>query len=73
MIGCIIQARTGSTRLPGKIMMPIDRNDTVLSFGIKQVKSCKKIDELVIATTDLPEDDIIVDYMNKLNIKYFLK
>ena len=71
MIGCIIQARTGSTRLPGKIMMPIDQNDTVLSFGIKQVKSCKKIDELVIATTDLPEDDIIVDYMNKLNIKYF--
>ena len=71
MIGCIIQARTGSTRLPGKIMMSIDQNDTVLSFGIKQVKSCKKIDELVIATTDLPEDDIIVDYMNKLNIKYF--
>ena len=71
MIGCIIQARTGSTRLPSKIMMSIDQNDTVLSFGIKQVKSCKKIDELVIATTDLPEDDIIVDYMNKLNIKYF--
>ena len=71
MIGCIIQARTGSTRLPGKVMMSIDQDDTVLSFGIKQVKSCKKIDELVIATTDLPEDDIIVDYMNKLNIKYF--
>ena len=47
MIGCIIQARTGSTRLPGKIMMSIDQNDTVLSFGIKQVKSSKKIDELV--------------------------
>jgi len=68
MIGCIIQARTGSTRLPSKIMMSIDQNDTVLSFGIKQVKSCKKIDELVIATTDLPEDNIIVDYMNKLTV-----
>ena len=68
MIGCIIQARTGSTRLPGKTMMSIDQNDTVLSFGIKQVKSCKKIDELVIATTDLPEDNIIVDYMNKLTV-----
>ena len=71
MIGCIIQARTGSKRLPGKVMMSIDQNDAVLSFGIKQIKSCKKIDDLVIATTDLPEDDIIVDYMNKLNIKYF--
>ena len=69
MIGCIIQARTGSKRLPGKVMMSIDQNDAVLSFGIKQIKSCKKIDDLVIATTDLPEDDIIVDYMNKLNIK----
>ena len=71
MIGCIIQARTGSTRLPGKIMMPIDENDTVLSFGIKQVQSCKKIYQLVIATTDLSEDDVIVDYMNKLNVKCF--
>jgi len=71
MIGCIIQARTGSTRLPGKTLMSVDPNDTVLSFGTKQVQSCKNIDQLVIATTTLSEDDIIVDYMNKLNIKCF--
>ena len=71
MIGCIIQARTGSTRLPGKTMMPITENDTVLSFGIKQVKSSKTIDKIVIATTDLPEDDLIVEYMEKLNISCF--
>ena len=71
MIGCIIQARTGSTRLPGKTMMSIDENDTVLSFGIKQVKSSKIIEKIVIATTDLPEDDLIVEYMKKLNVPCF--
>jgi len=71
MIGCIIQARTGSTRLPGKIMMKINDHDTVLSFGIKQVKFSKIIDEIVIATTDLSEDQLIFDYMKKLNISCF--
>jgi len=71
MIGCIIQARTGSTRLPRKIMMPINENDTVLSFGIKQVKSSKTINKIVIATTDLSEDDLISDYVKKLNIPCF--
>jgi spore coat polysaccharide biosynthesis protein SpsF (cytidylyltransferase family) len=71
MIGCIIQARIGSTRFPNKIMIPVDENDTVLSFGIKQVKSSKTIDKIIIATTDLPEDDLIVNNMKKLNIPYF--
>ena len=68
MIGCIIQARTGSTRLPNKIMMSVNENDTILSFGIKQVQFSKLIEKIVIATTDLAEDDIISDYVKKLNI-----
>jgi spore coat polysaccharide biosynthesis protein SpsF len=71
MIGCIIQARTGSTRLPGKTMMPVDENDTVLSFGIKQVQFSKLIEKIVIATTDLPEDDLIVEHIKKLNVNCF--
>ena len=71
MIGCIIQARRGSTRFPDKTMMSVDENDTVLSFGIKQVKSSKTIDKIIIATTDLPEDDLIVNNMKKLNIPCF--
>jgi len=71
MIGCIIQARRGSTRLPDKIMMPIDENDTVLTFGINQVKSSKLIDKIIIATTELSEDDLIVKHMEKRNISCF--
>ena len=71
MIGCIIQARTGSTRLPNKIMMSVNENDTILSFGIKQVQFSKLIEKIVIATTDLAEDDIVADYVKKINIPCF--
>ena len=35
MIGCIIQARTGSSRLPGKVLMKLDKNYTVLDYVTK--------------------------------------
>ena len=60
MIGCIIQARMGSTRLPGKVMKKLDENFTVLDYVITQIKNSKLIDKIVIATTTLKEDDVIV-------------
>jgi len=71
MIGCIVQARVGSTRLPKKVLLPVNSSDTVLSFGIKQIQQSNLIDKIVIATTDLPEDDELVDYIEKINIPLF--
>lgn len=71
MIGCIIQARVGSTRLPRKILMNVANNETALSFIIKQIQYCTTIDKLVIATTELPEDDEILNYLDKFNIEWF--
>ncbi len=71
MIGCIIQARVGSTRLPKKALLPINPSDTIISFGIKQIQHCELIDRLVIATTDLLEDDELVEYVEKLDIPLF--
>ena len=59
MIGCIIQARMGSSRLPGKTLMKLDENDSTLDFVIKQISFSKLIDKIVIATTNLQQDDII--------------
>jgi spore coat polysaccharide biosynthesis protein SpsF (cytidylyltransferase family) len=55
----IIQARVGSTRLPGKIMKKI-LGKTVLIHDLDRIKEMKTINKIVVATTDLEEDDIIV-------------
>ena len=66
----IIQARMGSTRLPLKTMMKI-KNKPLLDYVYNQVSHSKKISKIVIATTTLPEDDIIFNYANSKNILVF--
>ena len=60
MIGCIIQARVGSTRLPGKVMLKLDKKNTVLQYVIKQLQSSKLIEKIIVATTTLDEDNKII-------------
>lgn len=60
-IVAIIQARMGSTRLPGKIMKKI-KDKEILGYVISRVKKSKQIDQVVVATTDKQKDDIIVNY-----------
>ena len=71
MIGCIIQARTGSTRLPGKVMQKIDNDSTVLDYVINQVKSSKRIERIIVATTNLTEDNIICEHLALQKIEFF--
>ena len=70
MIGIIIQARMGSTRLPGKVLKPIN-NITLLEFLINRLKIIKEIDNIIIATTNLEEDNLIVDLCNRKKINFF--
>lgn len=67
---CIMQARTGSTRLPGKVLKKIC-GKTVLEHDIDRLRRIKNIDEIVIATTDKEKDDEIVDEALMLGVKYF--
>lgn len=66
----IIQARMGSTRLPGKVMMDLC-GKTVLEHVITRVKQAKEIDEIVIATTTKLEDKIIATGAERLGVKVF--
>ncbi len=52
----IIQARAGSTRLPGKIFKPI-LGKPMLAHMLERVQKAKKLDTVVLATSDKPEDD----------------
>ena len=53
-IGCIIQARMGSTRLPGKVLLDVTKGKPVLYYVINQLKHCKSIEKIIVATTTLP-------------------
>ncbi len=70
-LGCIIQARMGSSRLPGKVMMNIEDDKPVLYFVINQLQHCTSFDKIIVATTVLPEDDIIFEYCSLLGIDCF--
>ncbi len=56
----IVQARTGSTRLPGKVLMEI-AGKTMLEQVIARVRAAPSIDQVVIATTDLPADNAVAE------------
>jgi spore coat polysaccharide biosynthesis protein SpsF len=59
MIGCIIQARMGSIRLPGKVMELLDDKNPSLYYTINQLKNSLNVDKIIVATTKLNEDDVI--------------
>ena len=59
MIVGIVQARTSSGRLPGKILKPI-LGQPMLTRQLERLKRALRIDELVVATSDKSEDDAIV-------------
>ena len=61
----------GSTRFPGKVMVELNDNHNVLDYVINQLRFSKSIKNLIIATTFLEEDDIIVEYAKKNNLEYF--
>ena len=71
MIGCIIQARMGSSRFPGKVMQKIDSNYTVIDYVIKQLKLSKKIEKILVATTNLTEDAVICDNLLFQKIEFY--
>lgn len=67
---CIVQARVGSTRLPGKVLKKIC-GKTVLEHDIDRLKRIKNIDEIIIATTTLEKDNAIVKECQRLGVKCF--
>jgi spore coat polysaccharide biosynthesis protein SpsF len=66
----IIQARMGSSRLPGKVLMSL-ANKQMLWHIVNRLKHCHKIDDIIIATSDKPQDDDICSFAKKENIKLF--
>jgi spore coat polysaccharide biosynthesis protein SpsF len=69
-ISAIIQARMGSTRLPGKVLTDLG-GKTVLARVVRRMQRAKLVNEVIIATTDLANDDPIVQECVHLGVAYF--
>jgi spore coat polysaccharide biosynthesis protein SpsF len=62
----IIQARMGSTRLPGKVLKTLG-GQVVLSHVVNRVLAAKHIDDVIVATSTLPADDAIQQMCDREN------
>ena len=69
-VSAIIEARMSSSRLPGKVMMPICQIPSI-HYLINRLKFVNELDDIIVATTTNKNDDILVKYLKKMNLKYF--
>lgn len=70
IIDIIVQARMGSSRLPGKVMKFLE-DKIVLDHVIERLKRSKYIRNVIICTSIKIEDDLIYDHCLQNNIKCF--
>ncbi|MGA8273501.1 MAG: glycosyltransferase family protein [Candidatus Sulfotelmatobacter sp.] len=66
----IIQARMGSTRLPGKVLADI-HGRPMLWHVIQRTLAAKTLDEVIVATTTQPSDDVIVAFCQEHHVGCF--
>ena len=66
----IIQARMNSSRLPGKVLMPINGRP-MLDYMIERVSSASEIDDFVIATSTESSDNPIEEFCKANNVNFF--
>ena len=65
-----VQARMGSTRLPGKVLMPV-LGKPLLGYLIERLQAVKEADGIVVLTSTDSADDVIANYCEQNGISYF--
>ena len=70
MILAILQARMSSTRLPGKVLRPLAGAPMILR-QIERLRRCRRIDRLVVATSDDRTDDVLSDVLAGAGVLVF--
>lgn len=66
----IVQARMGSTRLPGKVMQPVC-GVPMVGLLLERLAASRRIDEIVLATSTEERDEPLVEYVEELGYRVF--
>lgn len=66
----ILQARMSSRRLPGKVLMPLN-GEPMIFRQIARILESKEVDNLIIATSIDPSDDVLVEYLDSKGVANF--
>jgi spore coat polysaccharide biosynthesis protein SpsF len=65
-----IEARMGSSRLPGKVMMDIAGRPAIERL-VQRLEACQKLDGIVLATTSNQEDEPLVSWAQEYGLPVF--
>jgi spore coat polysaccharide biosynthesis protein SpsF len=66
----LVQARMGSTRFPGKMLALLDGRP-ILEWVLHRASLAKLVDTVVLATSDLPQDDPLVELARRRGLNVF--
>ena len=64
----VVQARTGSSRLPGKVLRPL-AGRPVLAWMVRAARAAEGVDEVVVATSTAPGDDAVAELGEELGVR----
>lgn len=67
---CVVQARMGSERLPGKVMREIEGKPMIF-YTLNSLKECRYVDEVILATSVLEINNSLADYVNDYGCELF--
>lgn len=70
MIGIILQARMGSTRMPKKILKPFYNGNSIIDIIVERASQLSGV-RVIVATTTSPVDDPLVAHLKARHIAYY--
>ena len=66
-IGAIVQARTGSARVPNKVLYRVDEKP-MLQYLLERLEHCHSLDSVVVATSIEAEDTAIAEFCQQYGV-----
>ena len=69
-VEAFVQARMGSTRLPGKVLLPVNGRP-ILSIMVGRLRKAQSLSNIRVLTTEKKEDDQIESFCEENDIRCF--